>query len=136
MPVAAFAAWFAAMLIGIIALRLAESLCPENQMVSGICTAPWWRPLEAGVFCFTSGLSAVLVVMAAFFVAPAARVFVAWLAFGVGSIVALWMAAEGAAWAECASAIAAGLPTSLLLARSRYAQFNLALQATTASPGN
>jgi hypothetical protein len=121
MPVACVTVWFLAMVIGIIMLEIAESLCPDDQMVSGLCDAPWWGPVEKGVFCFSTGLSAVLVVLAGFFVAPAARVIVAWIAFGAGSIVALWMAAGGSVWAECVSAIAAGLLTSFLLMRPRRA---------------
>ena len=50
---------------------------------------PWWRFVETGIFCFSTGLSAVLVVTAGFFIAPVARVTVAWLIYGIGSVIAL-----------------------------------------------
>ena len=133
MPVACVAAWYVAFFIGLFILSAAESFCPKGQMVSGMCTAPWWRPVEKSIFCFSTGLSTILVVTTGFFVAPAARAFVAWLVFGIGSIVAFWMAAGGFAWAECISAIAAGLLTAFLLARSRYARLpNNSVQPTAA----
>ncbi len=121
MPVACIAAWHVAFFIGLLILSGAESLCPADQMESGMCMAPWWNSVEKAIVCFGTGLAGVLVVVAGFFVAPAARGVVAWLALGIGSIVALWMAAAGSAWAEAVSAIAAGLLTAWLLSRSRYA---------------
>lgn len=120
-PVACIAAWYAAFFIGLFILSAAESSCPRDQIVSGVCIAPWWEPVEKCVFCFSTGLSAVLVVACGFFTAPAARGFVAWLVFGTGSIVAVWVAAESAMWVECVSAVAAGLLTAFVLTRSRYA---------------
>lgn len=136
MPVACIAAWYVAFFLGLFILSYAESFCPRDQMVSGMCTAPWWRPVEKSIFCFSTGLSAILVVTAGFFVAPAARTVVAWLIFAGGSIVALWMAAEGSAWAECISAVAAGLITTFLLTRSRYARVpNNAVELTAGRSG-
>src|SRR5712691_9696202 len=97
-PVVCVAVWFVAFFLGLFILRYAASFCPKDQMVSGICTAPWWRPVEKIIFYFSIGLSAILVVTAGFFVAPAARAVVAWLVFGIGSIVAFWLSAGGDVW--------------------------------------
>ncbi len=122
MPVACLVAWSVAFLAGLLILSAAESLCPADQMDSGMCMAPWWPPIEKTIFCFSTGLSAVLVVAAGVFVASAARASVAWLVFGIGSIFALWGTVECEAWAEGTSAIAAGFLTAWLLSRSRYAR--------------
>jgi hypothetical protein len=117
-PVACIAAWYVALVVGIVLLGVAESFCPSDQTVSGSCIAPWFPAVETGIFCFSTALSAVLVVTAAFFVAPAARVLVVWLTFGTGGVVALYMAAATSAWAMFASAMASGLVAVLLLTRS------------------
>lgn len=121
-PVTCILAWHLAVVLGLFLLRFAESFCPEEQMVSEMCTAPWWRTLEKGIFCFSTGMAAILVVAVGFFIAPGVRKLVVWIVFALGSIVALWMAVASATWAECVSAVGAGLLTSLLLARSSYAE--------------
>jgi hypothetical protein len=131
LPVACIAAWYVAFFVGLVLLSVAESFCPSDQMVSGLCTAPWFRTVQAGIVCFSTALSAALVVTAAFVTAPAARVLVAWLALGLGSIVALYFAVATSAWALFASAVAAGLLAVVLLTRSRIA---LSIDNLTAPP--
>jgi hypothetical protein len=121
-PIACFAAWHLAVIVGIFILSTAELFCPRDHISTDMCMAPWWQFVETGIFCFSTGLSAVLVVMAGFFIAPAARVQVAWLIYGVGSIIALYMAAMTSAWYMFASAIVAGVLTTFLLTRSRFSQ--------------
>jgi len=121
MPVACIAAWFAAVIIGLILQDVAEMFCPADQMVSGCCVAPWWRPTEKIIFCFSVGLSAVLVVMTAFFVTPIARVEITWLAFFIGAIIATWVGIQIQQLAEPFSALSSGLLTTVLLTHSRFA---------------
>jgi hypothetical protein len=117
MPVASIAAWYVALFLGILLLNIAESFCPADEMISGICVAPWFRAVESGIFSFSTALSAVFVVAAAFFVAPAGKVLVAWLALSIGSIVAFIFALGTSAWGMFASAVIAGLFTMFLLSR-------------------
>lgn len=120
LPVASIASWYVALFIGLFVLGIAESFCPEDQVVSGTCSAPWWKTLEASIFCFSTGLSAFLVVLTAFFVAPSARAAVAWLAFGIGGVTALFFAMGTSAWGMFASAIVTGFFTAHVPARSRF----------------
>jgi hypothetical protein len=124
LPFASIGAWYVAIIIGIVILSIAESFCPEDQQVSGMCVAAWWKPVETCIFCFSTGLSAFLVVATAFFVAPAARGQVVWLAFGIGSETALFFALGTAAWGMFASAVATGFLTALALSRSRFSRSN------------
>ena len=117
LPVACVAAWYVALFVGIVLLSVAQAFCPSNEMVSGMCIAPWYRPVETGIFCLSTALSALFVVTTAYFVAPTARVLVAWLAFGTGCIVALYFVLSTSAWPVFASAVAAGLVEVLLLSR-------------------
>lgn len=120
-PVACITAWYAAFVIGLLILNMAEAFCPKDQMVSGICTAPWWRVVEKSIFCFSAALSAIFVLLSGFFVAPTARNGVAWLVFVLGSMLALWLAVDiGSMWLECVCAIAAGLSTAFLLTRPYF----------------
>lgn len=120
LPFACIAAWYVAFFIGLVILSIAESFCPEDQQVSGMCVAPWWKPVETCIFCFSTGLSAFLVIVTAYLVAPTARVEVAWLAFGIGAMTAIFFAAgvmEMAVLWMCASAIVTGFLTALVLTR-------------------
>ena len=117
LPVACVIAWYLACFVGISLLSFAESFCPEDQMVSGSCVAPWWPQVEAAVVGVSTALSATLVVASAFFVAPGVRSRIAWLVFAVGSAVAFWMAYQTSAWKECASAVVAGFATAFFLSR-------------------
>jgi hypothetical protein len=117
LPVACIANWYVALLTGIVLLRVAESFCPAEKMVSGMCTADWYPPVETGIFYFCAALSAVLVVTTAFLIAPDARKLVTWLAFGIGTAVAEYLAIHTSAWPTAACAVAAGLIAVLLLTR-------------------
>ena len=113
--------WYLALMAGVLLLSFVESLCPPEKMVSGICTASWFPFAEKAVFCSGSALAASLVVIGAFVPAPAWRREIAWSVFGLGSIVAVDMAWEGAAWAELVFALLAGALTSFFLTRGARA---------------
>ena len=120
LPFVSIAAWCVALIIGLVILSIAESFCPEDQQVSGMCVAPWWEPVETCILCFSAGLSAFLVVTTAFVVAPAARKGIAWSAFGLGGTIALIFGMETSAWGMLASAIATGFLTACVLTRPRF----------------
>jgi hypothetical protein len=116
-PIASISAWYVALFLGIILLGIAESFCPTDEMVSGMCVAPWFQVVESGIFCFSTALSAVFVVSSAYFVAPAGKVLIAWLAFFIGAIVAFIVALGTSTWGMFASAVIAGLLTAVILSR-------------------
>lgn len=112
---AGYVAWHVALFCGIVLLSLAERLCPKAQMVSGMCTAPWFPAVERGIFLFSSGLAGALIVSTAALVAPARKIAVAWLSCGLGALVALWMGISLKAWGEMASSLVAGVATARVL---------------------
>jgi hypothetical protein len=92
LPVVCIAAWFAALFAGIIAHSVAESFCPQDQIISGMCVAPWFETLDAWLIRFFSAFAAALIISSAYFIAPAARHLVAWIVFAAGAVYALWIA--------------------------------------------
>jgi hypothetical protein len=119
LPVVCIAAWFAALFAGIIAHSVAESFCPPDQMVSGMCVAPWFEPLDTWLIRFFSAFAAALIISSAYFVAPAARHLVAWIVFAAGAAYALWIALATSAWGEFVAAGIGGLAAVLLLTRGQ-----------------
>src|SRR5437762_2508250 len=119
LPVVGIAAWFVALFAGIIAHSVAESFCPADQMVSGMCVAPWFETLDAWLIRFLSAFAAALIISSAYFVAPAARPLVAWIVFAAGAVYALWIAVSTSAWGEFVAAGIGGLAVVLLLTRGR-----------------
>jgi hypothetical protein len=101
--------WYIGFLTGVALLSAAINLCPAESMVSGACIAPWFRYAEALIFCVSVALAAFLVVALPALVAPRWRLGVAWAAFGVGLIVAVYLVVYTATLLEFVSAVIAGL---------------------------
>ena len=117
LPIVCIAAWIAALFTGIVAHSIAESSCPADQMVSGMCVAPWFEALDAWLVRFFSAFAAALIVVSCYFTAPAARALVAWVVFGAGAVYALWIAVVSWAWGEFVAAGVGGVAAVLLLTR-------------------
>lgn len=101
--------WYIGFFVGVALLSAAINLCPAESMVSGICTAPWFRYAEALIFCVSVALAACLVVALPALVAPRGRLAVACAAFVVGLIVAVYLLVYTATLLEFVSAVVAGL---------------------------
>jgi len=117
LPIVCIAAWLAALFAGILAHSIAESFCPAEQMISGMCVAPWFETLHTWLIHFFSAFAAALIISSAYFIAPAARPLIAWIVFGAGAAYALWLAVVASAWGEFVAAGTGGLATVLLLTR-------------------
>lgn len=97
-------------------IEAAQRLCPENQIQSGMCMAPWFRWLELGIMVGSTAATAALIVAAAWLLAPDFKRQVAWIVYVLGALVAFGMAAEGGLWAELAGALIGGGLVALRLA--------------------
>src|ERR1044071_9783772 len=113
LPVICIAAWIAALFTGMIAHSIAESFCPADQMISGMCVAPWFETLHNWLVRFFSAFAAALMIASCYFTAPAARAVVAWVVFGLGAVYALWIAVTASAWGEFISAGVGGVAAVL-----------------------
>jgi hypothetical protein len=121
LPVVCFASWIVALFLGIFVHSFAESFCPADQMVSGVCIAPWFETLDTCLICFFSAFAAALIISAAYFVVPIYRSVVAWIVFGLGASYALWIAVATSAWPEFTAAGVGGLAALFFLTRRRKA---------------
>ena len=101
--------WYIGFLAGVALLSAAINLCPAESMVSGACIAPWFRYAEVLIFCVSVALAAFLVVALPALMAPRSRLAVAWAAFLVGLIVAVYLVVYTGTLLEFVSAVVAGL---------------------------
>jgi hypothetical protein len=92
-PVAIGGAWLASIGIGVAIFSVLGHTCPESQMVSGVCVAPWWPYAEEACLSLSAAIAAANVVLAASLTAPGGRRRVAWITYSVGLLVA-WIFAE------------------------------------------
>jgi hypothetical protein len=128
LPIVCIAALFA----GLVAHSVAKFLCRAEQIVSGMCVAPWFETLDAWLGRFFSAFAAALIIISCYYIAPAARTVVAWVVFAVGAVDTLWIAVVSWAWGEFIAAGIGGVAAVLLLTRgpnmlrrtSRVAQLN------------
>jgi hypothetical protein len=116
-PVAAWAGWTAALVVGWNLYSTAERMCPAQMMVSGICVAPWFSFASATIICLGAALAAVLVVVGVTWVAPADRRVVSRVIYLIGAITAIALGVASAAWLELASALVAGAIAVALIDR-------------------
>lgn len=105
----AILAWYAAFILGLMALSGIDALCPPETMISGFCGVWWYPHAERAIILAAVALSAFLVVISASAVAPSYRVHVARLAYGVGVVVATYFVVKTSAVGEFMAAILAGL---------------------------
>jgi hypothetical protein len=111
-PLTAFAVWAGTLLLGLGGITLLDALCPEDLMVSGLCTASWYRPAMAALEMFCAGTAAVAFIMLPARVAPSYRVQVAIGCFALGAVLTALLAVAGALWAP---AVVAGVAGSIAL---------------------
>ena len=107
-PVAALVSWAVSLFVGILLHDVATRLCPESEMVSGACVAPWWPIADAVVLVLSAAFAAALIVVACSLTAPSHRSRVAVVVYVLGAIWAVVMAIAGAAYLALPAAGIAG----------------------------
>lgn len=95
--------------MGLTAVEVIKSFCPAEQMISGLCIAPWFSTAKSFVIVLFSGISAVFVIVSAYFLAPNYKVKVAVIALLLGVLVASYFFYESGAWLEYMIAIVCGV---------------------------
>ena len=114
----AWAGWAIAVLTGVGAHSALAALCPPEQLVSGMCVAPWFRYSERIVVCAGAGLAAALILLFCTLIAPSHRPRVVLVTLAAGAAVAIAMGVLAGAYAELMMALAIGILVSLWLLRS------------------
>jgi hypothetical protein len=107
-PFAAWFAWGVAVFAGFELEALATYLCPKDQMVSDMCTAPWYGVALTLIFCFGAAMAAGLVVLLCTLIAPGNREQVSRFVYVAGSVVAVVMAVSARAIAPLVCALIVG----------------------------
>ena len=114
---AVYLGWWLALVVGIGLHSAATAFCPEDRLDSGLCTAPWFGPVEAAIFVSCAALAASLVVALATVMAPARRLWVAWITFLAGGLFAGYLGFELSAVKEFIAAIFGGLGSVFAITR-------------------
>jgi hypothetical protein len=105
---AVFAVWWLTLLLGFGLLEVAIRFCPAEELISGMCMAPWYRYVERGIIAACAGIAAASIIGISVMLAPSHRVPVASVILGAGVLVALYMAYAAHAWVSFAAAVLAG----------------------------
>ena len=87
---AAVLGFYAAILLGMLSYFMAESFCPEEAMVSGMCTAPYMRVFEKVAFVAFPTLASLIIIWSVYFLAPRYKVYVSSAAYLVGASIAMY----------------------------------------------
>lgn len=112
---AAFAGWYVALFMGIFLYPVADLFCPPELLISGVCTATWYKPVIDGLVVFGASLSAVLAIFFSFMIAPSKKVLVAKAILLGGVGMALYAAIITSAWFAFIGAITCGLITVVIM---------------------
>jgi hypothetical protein len=119
-PAAVFG-WYLALVIGLVLHSVLGSLCPPQEIISGMCTAFWYPLASRSLFCAGAALSAFFVVLFASLVSPSHSRQVAWVVYSVGAGVAVSMTISISRYdlhlSELISAFVAGLLAVLAVYR-------------------
>jgi hypothetical protein len=107
-PFAAWLAWGVAVFAGFELEALVTYLCPENKMVSGMCTTEWYGVALDSIFAFGAAMAAALIVLLCTLVAPASREQVSRATYLVGAVAAVVMGISAHAILPLVCALIAG----------------------------
>lgn len=110
-PLVSGAAWFLGLSLGLLLRAMFQSLCPRDEVVSGMCQASWFPLAENFSLALGAASIAVFAILFACSMAPSRKLTVAYVVFGLGAFCALMLAIELQAWLEGFSAIIAGMVT-------------------------
>lgn len=113
----AFIGWYTALFVGMVLYSVVDSVCANDQMISGMCMAPWSSIVKDGIIIFGASLSAILVLLFSAVVAPSKRKLVAKFIYVGGCAFALYAASETSAWGAFSGAIISGAVFLVLILR-------------------
>ncbi|MDO6426982.1 hypothetical protein Q4489_08170 [Thalassotalea sp. 1_MG-2023] len=112
--------FYLSFILGMAFYVVANYMCPNNHMVSGMCTAPWHNTVMDAFLILCPVLGAVLVVGFSFFIAPKHKAKISKLVYLIGCGVSFYIAYMSSHWWAFLAVIVAGFMTLLLINK----QFN------------
>jgi hypothetical protein len=96
------------MIGGMVTIVLAESHCPPEAIISGMCTSEYMRYIEKVVFVLFPSIAAILVVLLPTLTAPSKKIAVAITFYVLGSSAAVYMGVSLKEWLVLACALTSG----------------------------
>ena len=121
LPLAVWASWAIAVLVGLGAVGLFDAVCPASQVVSGHhCNAPWYPAALNASISLGSAVAAFLILLSTTLIAPTHKQRVATTVLVAGSLVAAVAGVVLPAWVPAAAAVASGLATYTWLKRRHF----------------
>lgn len=116
LPAAGMAAWYGVFIVGLLTYGPVERLlCPSGEFISGSCSNPTVERFMEGWIVLFVGMSAIAVVAATAWAAPARRDIGAWLAVIAGAPVAVSFAMMTDMYVAGAFAIVLGIATAVVI---------------------
>jgi hypothetical protein len=131
LPVA-WLSWIVAAMVALTLYTIAETLCPREQMISGLCTAPWFDHAERAILSLGAGLAAALITVSCTLLAPSHRRVVVVVTLLAGSAIALSMGLKSGHYLALVTAVVAGLAAAWWLRRSGWLAETRAERSVTA----
>jgi hypothetical protein len=120
-PVVAVLAGLLALVIGLAAswgLRtILYPRCPQSQIVSNVCVAPWYTASMDAAGCFGAGFGAFLVLVGCVAVAPTHKRVTAFSTYAVGAAIALYIGFSFGRFEAMVTALLVGGVTTALVIR-------------------
>jgi hypothetical protein len=90
--------WFVGLFTGLLILQIGEWTCPQEQIVSGMCTAPWIHFVFSTAVVFGSFIAAAFMVAVPSLIAPSHKYQIARLCFCGGCIFSIYGLYTTNAW--------------------------------------
>lgn len=112
---ASYLGYHIALIGGMAAHSFAESFCPPEAVISGMCTANYMRPIETFLFLLFPGIAAILVVLLPALAAPSKKITVPMIFFALGASAAIYMGTSLGEWIILFFALVCGAATVLFI---------------------
>lgn len=104
---AAVLGWYVGVFVAIAVYEVGDGFCPAAEVVSGMCTSPWFAVFSDFSLALGSSVCGALVVLFPTLTAPSGRVRVAWAAYVCGLLASAYFLFEGI-WLPVLAAASAG----------------------------
>lgn len=107
--------WYGAVVITLFMHGATEIFCPPEDIISGLCQAPWFNSFSRSLLYIGPAIAACFVVLSTVFMSPSHRNIVAFVVFLGGCVIAMFMAIPMENYWGLASTITSGFITLIFV---------------------
>ena len=111
------AGYFICMFLGMANILVFEKICPEQYIVSEMCTAGYMKYVENISLIVFPSLAAVLVVLFPFLMAPSNKFKVSGISYVIGAVIAVYIGIETKAYLILSTVLVSGAITLYIIHR-------------------